>query len=263
MSSQPHSITHEIDAALSYWAALGVDCSFHDDARAWLAERPAPDQPDGLKSSATASVSHAHPASTRQMSPGAKNDLDEAKPKSLWGDSPPQSLSEFHRWWMECPTLGERSLYPRIAPRGGSGAKLMVIIPDPEAEDQSQLLSGPQGKLLAQILSAMGLRENEYYLASALPCHTPRADLSAMAQGGLGVVLAHHIALAMPQRVVMFGQGLKTFLNTNAENTNDALREINHRQVSTQLFVTETLGSMLDMPRLKARFWRRWMEWSA
>jgi DNA polymerase len=27
--------------------------------------------------------------------------------------------------------------------------------------------------------------------------------------------------------------------------------------------VSETLEAMLHMPRLKARFWKRWIEWSA
>jgi DNA polymerase len=27
--------------------------------------------------------------------------------------------------------------------------------------------------------------------------------------------------------------------------------------------VSETLDALMEMPRLKARFWRRWIEWSA
>ena len=263
MPTEPHSLAFEIDAALSFWADAGVDCHFIDDARAWLAERPITDQPDPAKPSATSLPESDKPDFLINAATGSVHYPKRIIATDFWGDSPPQSLGDFQRWWMDCPNLCERSLYPRIAPRGAAGAKLMVIIPDPEAEDQAQLLSGPQGRLLSKILMAMGLAESDVYIASALPCHTPLADLSAMALGGLNRVLALHIDLAAPQRVVMFGQGLSAFLNADRENTEDALREINHIGGSAKLLIAETLGSMLDMPRLKARFWRRWMEWSA
>jgi DNA polymerase len=43
----------------------------------------------------------------------------------------------------------------------------------------------------------------------------------------------------------------------------NGLREINHNTGKVPVMVSETLDALMDMPRLKARFWRRWMEWSA
>lgn len=181
----------------------------------------------------------------------------------LLGDSPPQTLAEFHTWWMANPLPGDGGLYPRIAPRGQAGARLMVIVPDPEADDRDSLLAGQQGRLLSNILVAMGLAPADCYIASALPCHTPRADLAGMAQTGLDRVLALHVALAAPHRAIAFGQGLGPFLGAEIKKENQPLREINYAQISTPIMITENLASMCDMPRLKARFWRRWMEWSA
>lgn len=194
---------------------------------------------------------------------GAPGSTAQNERRDFWGDSPPASLAAFHDWWMSDPQLAARGLSPRVAPRGAEGAKVMVIVPDPEPGDSEVLLGGPQGRLLTRIFAAMGLGEGEWYIASALPAHTPMADLPALAASGLDRVMAHHITLVAPRRVVLFGQGLAPFLGSEPQNGGRALREINHGALRIPVMATETLGAMLDMPQLKARFWRRWMEWSA
>lgn len=265
MTLHPPSLAGEIDAALAFWRAAGVDCDFADDARAWLADpaelavSPAPQPhgevpgaPDLSQASEIASAHRDHAATAAPAS--ARRDF--------WGDSPPASLDDFRNWWLTSPDLGAGS-YPRIAPRGQAGARLMVLVPDPESTDETQLLGGPQGRLLANILAAMGLAVQDCYIASALPRHTPMADLAGLATSGLDRVTAHHIALAAPQQLIAFGQGLAPLVTATGEAKERPLREINQNGVNHRVMVTETLGSMLDMPRLKARFWRRWMEMSA
>lgn len=139
----------------------------------------------------------------------------------------------------------------------------MVLVPDPESGDSDSLLSGPQGRLLAAILSAMGLAPEDCYLASALPRHTPMADLASLASSGLDTVTMHHITLVAPQQVVMFGQGLGAFVPVTGPEGDHGLRGLHRTGGNPPVLITETLESMLDMPRLKARFWRRWMEFSA
>ena len=160
--------------------------------------------------------------------------------------------------------MGATRLNPRIPPRGEYGATLMVLVPQPEEHDRERLMEGPQGRLLANILAAMGLEDGAIYLASALPCHTPVADLAAIGASGMGEVLAHHIALAAPKRLLVLGTGLAAMLGQGqSDQTDQPLREINYNAGKVPVMVSETLDAMLDMPRLKARFWRRWMEWSA
>ncbi|MFN3988905.1 MAG: uracil-DNA glycosylase family protein [Erythrobacter sp.] len=262
MTSHPRSLASEIDAALAFWRAAGVDCDFHDDARAWLAD---PVQ----AASAAAPISNAASGQTRGLQESRAGGADcsdhGAAPsirRALWGDSPPASLEEFRSWWLAAPELGQGS-YPRIAPRGSAAARLMVLVPDPEQSDETQLLSGPQGRLLAKIIAAMGLAPEDCYVASALPRHTPMADLAGLAASGMDSVVQHHIALVAPQQLILFGQGLSAFVAAPIAVEKQPLREINQGGVSPLVMVTETLGSMLDMPRLKASFWRRWMEWSA
>lgn len=161
---------------------------------------------------------------------------------------------------MANPALERTGPYPRIAPRGNAGSALMVLVPQPEEHDRTSLLEGPHGRLLANMLAAMGVDADAVYLASALPCHTPMADLAAHGASGLDEVLTHHIALATPQRLLVLGTGLAAMLSPQNDQP---LREINHAGGKLPVIMGETLDAFMEMPRLKARFWRRWIEWSA
>lgn len=259
------SLAREYEAALAWWRAAGVDCDFADDATAWLADAPfeaAPAQGSVAhdKSGSAHSRGQKREAASPRLAPVPAPELPAPRP-NLLGDSPPTNLSEFRQWWLEAPALGTSRLNPRIPPRGDHGAALMVLVPQPEEHDRERLMEGPQGRLLANMLAAMGLDDSAIYLASALPCHTPMADFVAMGASGMDAVLAHHIALAAPKRLLVLGTGLAAMLG-QAQSA-QPLREINHDAGKVPIMVSETLDAMMDMPRLKARFWRRWMEWSA
>jgi DNA polymerase len=60
--------------------------------------------------------------------------------------------------------------------------------------------------------------------------------------------------------LLVFGTGLGPMLGQGQEQP---LREINQAAGKVRVMVSETLDALMEMPRLKARFWRRWMEWSA
>lgn len=260
------ALARELEAALAFWQAAGVSHDFHDDATVWLAEAPIAPAPEagGKRSGAERrpagiSSAAAQPAALRERA--APPAPAPAAPRAnLLGDSPPADLAAFRDWWMSAPGIAPAPAYPRIAPRGEAGAALLVLVPQPEEGDRARLLEGPQGRLLANILAAIGLEERAVYLASALPCHTPMADLPALAAGGMDKVTAHHIALAAPERVLVLGTALAPLLG---DARADGLREINHADRKVPVMTSETLEAMLHSPTLKARFWRRWMEWSA
>lgn len=260
------TLAREFEAAFAWWQAAGVDCDFADDATAWLADAaPAPAAiPDKTRADARRQPARATGIAGNEAAipASAASQADAPNPlrRDLLGESPPADCAAFRDWWLNAPGLDTAQGYPRIAPRGEKGAALMVLIPQPEEGDRERLLEGPQGRLLGNILAAIGLDETAAYIASALPCHTPMADLASLSASGLDTVLAHHIALAGPQRLLVLGTALGPMLPPNAANS---LREINHDGRSVPVMISETLEAMMDMPRLKARFWRRWMEWSA
>lgn len=272
MSPLAPTLAQEFESALAWWQMAGVDCDFADDATTWLADpQAAPDkgEPKGVPASRpggrTPASSPQEFAAQRTAPSFAAAPAPPAPERRDWlGDSPPADLAAFHSWWMETPGLAPSRGFARVPPRGAPGARLMVLVPQPEAEDSDRLLSGPQGRLLANILAAMGLDENAVYIAAALPAHTPMADLPALAAGGMDAVTAHHVGLVAPARLVAFGSTLGPMLGGGSAGSGDQpLREINYSAGKVPVLSSEALDALMDMPRLKARFWRRWMEWSA
>jgi DNA polymerase len=268
MSRLDPSLARECEAALAWWHMAGVDHDFADDATAWLGERasPAPGQAvaAGQASAARAATGDRRPAADRPIRHSAP--LPETPPapaaprRNPLGDSPPTDLAAFRQWWMESPEAGLSPGALRVPPRGAAGAALMVLVPQPEQGDREVLLSGPQGRLLANILAAMGLEESAVYIAAALPSVMPMADFAALAAGGMDMVTAHHVGLVAPARVLAFGTGLAPMLGF--VNRDDSSRN-NHGNVNRPVIMSETLEALMESPRLKARFWRRWIEWSA
>ena len=259
MTIQPPSLAQELEASMEWWREAGVDCDFADDVTVWLAEH------------AEQGLAEQDPAEA-QAEPRPRVDLHSAEPArheqanarvDLLGESPPADLTQFREFWMTAPGLDVIGPRGRIAPRGPHGADVMILVVDPEEGDRDRLLSGAQGRLLSRILAAMGVDEEQTYIASALPRHTPMADTSAIAAGGMDAVLSHHIKLAQPNKLVALGANILPLLGHDPTKDVTSLREINHESVTTPLLVSEGLESMKAMPRLKARFWRRWIEWSA
>lgn len=231
-----------ITAALDWWRLAGVDCDFIDAPQNWLAEpaRKAPAQ--------------ARPAQAPQIESG---------PAQLAGGATawPQSLDLFAPWWTSEPALAPAGL-PRPAPTGPKGARLMVVVPMPEAVDSDRLLSGPAGALLDAMLAAIGLDRAQVYCASALPARIGAPDWKDLADQGFGTLLTHHIALAAPERVILFGQGgISALLGHALTNSAPDLRLINHDGASIAALTALELEAILARPGLKAGLWGRWLDW--
>lgn len=259
METQPpplaNELANELASALDWWQEAGVDCEFTDDATDWLSPADQTKPEAAIKSPSKA----APDARTAPTPPPAK--LPERA--DLLGPSPPGNLEEFRAFWMEAPGLDAIGPRGRVPPRGERGAKLMVLVTDPEDTDRDRLLSGPQGELLSQILKAMTISDTEVYFASALTRPTPMADTAAIGAGGMDAVTLHHIALAQPKAVLAFGLNILPLVGAGPPKEPASLREINLSDLPKPFMLTDGLDSLLAMPRLKARLWRRWIEWSA
>lgn len=237
----------DVAAAFSWWRDAGVDLHFEDDVTDWLAKEGA------------AAPAQAPTVATHSVGDAKQAEIEEKI--DLLGPEPPATLEAFRTWWMEAPGLDPAGTRGRIVPRGPEKAELLVLVADPEQGDRDKLLSQRQGALLNKILTAMGIAEDDVYFASVLPRHQPMTDGAALVASGHGDVLLHHIALAKPKKIVAFGANILPLLEHTAAQGPKSLREINHDGRRTPLMTSEGLDSMLAMPRLKARFWRKWLEW--
>lgn len=239
----------DLAAAFDWWRDAGVDCDFSDDPALWLAE-PVADEPA------------AQPAPARRNASIAPAPAPPAAPADLFGGAPPADLAAFREWWLTEPALDAIGPRGRVAPRGAAGARLMVLVMDPEAGDAETLLSQAQGRLLTRMLAAMGVPESDAYVASAVPRHAPMVDADALARQGLGAVLQHHIGLVSPRALLAFGTNILPLLGHTATQEPAAAEDFQLQGSSIPLLASEGLDSMMAMPRLKARFWRRWLDWT-
>lgn len=234
----------QIAGAFAWWRGAGVDGDLHDTPQNWLAD----DAPQAA----------APPAPVV-----ARSDRAEPAPPQGMANGPlPEDLAAFADWWLAEPALDGGRVADRVAPRGSAGARLMVLVPHPEREDTERLLSGPQGALLEAMLGAMGLSPDEAYVAAALPRHTPHADWPEIAGRGMGAILSRHVALARPERLIVFGGNILPLLSNDPAKKPDDLEQFNHESGSVPLLVGRDLAMLLERPGWKAGFWTRWLDWA-
>jgi len=239
-------------AALEWWRDAGVDRDYVDAPVQWLAadELAEPALPVAF-GGALARAEPVAPATTAQ--------------RPLIGGEPagwPADLASFAQWWLAEPSLDGGQVRGRVPPRGAAGAECMVIVAQPAPDDREQLLEGREGAFLSAMLAAMGLPAKSVYLASALPRHTPVPDWSMLAADGLGAVLAHHIALVAPQRLIVFGTGILPLLGHDPAQSAKNSAIFNHGGLNIPLLGALDLGVVADRPARKANFWQRWLEFS-
>lgn len=253
MQLQDQSSREAIEGALAWWRDAGVDTCFSDDPRIWL-EEPETDQ--AAEPEQPVVVAKEPPRRT-----AIERALEDNGGERIGGDPAtwPDDLGKFREFWLTEPSLDDSGISGRIVSRGASGARLMVLVAQPEGTDTERLLSGDQGRLLAAIFSAMGLNEGEAYIASALPRHVRLPDWNDLAARGLGALTRHHIAVAKPQRLLVFGRGLAPLL-TSEEGLPERLA-IGERSVP--VMVAPRLDRLARMPGIRKQFWTNWLEWSA
>jgi uracil-DNA glycosylase len=259
-----------IAAVLDWWREAGVDCAFHDEPAQWLSHaRPLAD---------AAAEARRGPARTQPALPGrglageqgsrvdarsAPSPGDAVIDTSAW----PGDLASFTDWWLNEPWLDDGrpggAGSGRVPPRGQEQAEVMVLIPDPEREDDDRLLSGPQGRLLDAMLSAFGIAAEQAYVASVLPRHTPMADWRRLGALGFPALIAHHVRLVSPKRLICLGHNILPLLETEPPNNAANPTNLIHSLTNTPLLAIHGLSALLGRPGLKAEVWRNWQNWTA
>lgn len=235
-----------------WWRLAGLEWDYQDEPHAWLT----PPEPEGESAAET------RPAIVRPKLPPPPTvpAFVFGGPRGQW----PASLAEWDDWW-----LGEPALDPagtglrRVAPSGPADAPIMVIVEMPEEEDGPGLLQGPQGRLLDAILSAMGLDRARARLATLLPRTMPAPDWAAMATEGLGDVLAHHVALSAPEKLLFFGRTGISTLERHASSRDSSENGTSQAWLAgRRTLVLPDLAAVLQRPQLKAAIWRNLLGWN-
>jgi len=137
-----------------------------------------------------------------------------------------------------------------------------VLVPMPEEGDREHLLSGPQGALIGNMLSAMGIANDAAYLASALPRHARHPDWNAFAARDLGKVLTHHVNLAAPKRLLVLGRAMLPLFGHDPAQAGAKPRRIALEGSGVPALVSYGPDTLLETPRFRKSLWRDWLDWT-
>lgn len=164
-------------SALSWWVEAGVDTIVAEAPRDWL-------------------------KSAGESPPAAEIAPAEAPL--------PDTLDAFRAWLMadeHIPYAAPSA--PRVGPSGDPASGLMIMIDMPAAEDveAGRLLAGEAGRLFDRMLAAIGRGRENIYLASLSPVRTPAGTFDAKSARRLAEIARHHIGLAAPKALLLFGDG--------------------------------------------------------
>nr|WP_166176254.1 hypothetical protein [Altererythrobacter segetis] len=240
----PPTLAEQLAAAHDWWREAGVDSQFADEPRNWL-ERPLEKPAEAPQAAAPVKLA----APTLPPFGG---------PPPSW----PQTLAEFAPWWIAGEQLDTGGSGPRLAPRGMAGAELMILVPMPEEADRDRLLSGQQGQLIANMLAAMGIAEDAAYLASALPRHARHPDWQALADRQLGEIVAHHVNLVAPKRLLVLGRAMLPLFGHDPAQAGANPRRIEVQGCGAPALASFGPEALLHTPRFRAGLWRGWLEWT-
>ena len=233
------SLGEQYAATIDWWREAGVEFQFADEIEPLLL--------DGEKPVVPAAALKAEPEAEKPPEPKIET------------DALPDTLEGFRNWWVGPENPFAFGSAPRIAPVGVEGAPIMMLAAMPEVDDHETLFAGPQGKLLGNILRAISVDPDTAYFASALPCHTTLPDWESLGVDGLGGVLARHIALAKPRKILLLGSRLPQLLGYDVSAPPESFADID----KTPTLTTFSPDRLLDHARQRARLWKRLCQWNA
>ena len=225
-----------IDAAgaasvLQWWSDAGVDILVDEAPRDWLRVKPRP-----LPAEAPA-----------------------AQPAQPAEEQLPGQLELFRGWLRDSDTLPFASASARrVCPAGDPAAGLMIVTDMPASEDCSAgtLLSGDVGKLFDRMLEAIGRDRGTIYLASLSCLRSPDGRFSTEAASQCATLARHHIGLAAPKALLLFGDApAKALLGMAMSQARGRWHEVATHAGPIRTIVTIPPDFLLKQPSAKAHAW--------
>ena len=215
----------EARSALAWWLAAGVDVAVQEEARDWL--KPAPPRKAAPAEAApnVAEVSH-------------------------------DTLAELQQWLASSAQLPLASATARrILPHGPENAAIMLISDAPALEDAAagQPIGGDAWVLAAKMLAAIGIDAAEAYSASLSCVHAPGARMTEKDRAACADVARHHIRVAKPERLLLFGDGPCVALL--GKRLVEARGHV-HKVEGVRTVATFHPRHLINRPLDKARAWR-------
>ncbi len=140
---------------------------------------------------------------------------------------------------------------------GDPAARLMFVGEGPGADEDAQGLPfvGKAGQLLNNMITAMGLKREEVYIANVVKCRPPGNRVPEQEEGATcSPFLFRQIDVVRPKVLVALGATAATWL-LGSRQPLAGLRGRVHSVRGTQLIVTYHLAYLLRDPRQKKEAW--------
>jgi DNA polymerase len=218
-------------SALQWWSDAGVDVLVDEAPRDWL--RP---------------QAKAAPAAPAEQAPA------EAEAEAL-----PGQLSLFQGWLATSDRLPFAApSVPRVCPSGDPASGLMIVADMPSGEDcaAGTLISGEPGRLFDRMLAAIGRDRASVYLAALSCIRSPSGQLNSEAAKSCADLARHHIGLAAPRALLLFGDSCsKALLGLPLAQARGRWHEVATHSGPVKTIATISPKQLLDSPRLKPLAW--------
>lgn len=140
---------------------------------------------------------------------------------------------------------------------GDPNARLMFVGEGPGADEDAQGLPfvGRAGQLLNNMITAMGLRRDQVYIANIVKCRPPQNRVPEPVEANTcSPFLFRQIDIIRPEIIVALGATAATYL-LGAKSPLSALRGRTHQARGSKLIVTYHPAFLLRDPRQKKEAW--------
>ena len=215
---------NERDAAglLGWWLESGVDVALGEEPRDW-----------------------------RQASAPAPQAAQSVAPES---ESAPADYAAFRDWLANSPDLPLASPGARrVLPRGEPHSEIMLMTDVASIEDDGDPIGGEAWLLASRMLSAIGFRADQAYLANLSCFSRPGTNLGGADLERCVEIARQHIALAAPKRLILFGDGpSRAFLGGPVTQKRGKV----HKVEGARTIATFAPRWLLQRPADKALAWR-------
>jgi uracil-DNA glycosylase len=222
-------------SALSWWTDAGVDTLVDEVPRDWL-------RPKSQPSSESPAVA--------PVAPGPVEAAEETFPGQL---------DLFQAWLASSDRLAFAApAAPRVCPAGDPASGLMILADMPTGEDcaAGALISGEAGRLFERMLAAIDRDRASVYLAALSCIRSPSGQLNSDSMKSCAALARHHIGLAEPNAVLLFGDSCaKALLGLSVPQARGRWHEISTHAGPVKALATIAPRQLLDSPRLKAMAW--------
>jgi uracil-DNA glycosylase len=145
------------------------------------------------------------------------------------------------------------------APIGNAGASLMIISDLPSAEEieQSRLSGGNTGRLLEQMLAAMGQKLDDCYVTALATTRPAIGEIPEGAEPALAAFMTHQMKIVKPKAVLILGTAAcQALLNAELMTARQNLHYFNHDGQKVTALTTFHPRTLLARPILKAQAWK-------